>query len=106
MLYVVFFFSSRRRHTRWNCDWSSDVCSSDLLGALLPRAIAGSEERIMVPRTGSPNRWLVEPTFTARFTKRALVEMQEREKILLGEEKNEPSRLVNSWCLLTEPTPS
>src|SRR3989338_9775220 len=24
------FFSSRRRHTRWNCDWSSDVCSSDL----------------------------------------------------------------------------
>src|SRR5689334_10083034 len=23
------FFSSRRRHTRWNCDWSSDVCSSD-----------------------------------------------------------------------------
>src|SRR6266481_7154398 len=27
-----FFFSSRRRHTRWNCDWSSDVCSSDLFG--------------------------------------------------------------------------
>src|SRR5689334_7765053 len=25
-----FFFSSRRQHTRWNCDWSSDVCSSDL----------------------------------------------------------------------------
>src|SRR5689334_24768352 len=25
-----FFFSSRRRHTRWNCDLSSDVCSSDL----------------------------------------------------------------------------
>src|SRR5689334_23949470 len=25
-----FFFSSRRRHTRWNCDWSSDVCSCDL----------------------------------------------------------------------------
>src|SRR5689334_24323263 len=28
-----FFFSSRRRHTRWNCDWSSDVCSSDLADA-------------------------------------------------------------------------
>ena len=27
---VVFFFSSRRRHTRSLCDWSSDVCSSDL----------------------------------------------------------------------------
>src|SRR6266480_6354923 len=25
-----FFFSSRRRHTRLTCDWSSDVCSSDL----------------------------------------------------------------------------
>src|SRR5260370_11181413 len=26
----IFFFSSRRRHTRFKCDWSSDVCSSDL----------------------------------------------------------------------------
>src|SRR5947207_15027440 len=31
-----FFFSSRRRHTRSLCDWSSDVCSSDL-GELLIR---------------------------------------------------------------------
>src|SRR5437588_9601353 len=30
-----FFFSSRRRHTRSLCDWSSDVCSSDLDGAVL-----------------------------------------------------------------------
>src|SRR5207245_4847788 len=29
--YFVFFFSSRRRHTRCYRDWSSDVCSSDLL---------------------------------------------------------------------------
>src|SRR5438034_8200347 len=27
---MFFFFSSRRRHTRSLCDWSSDVCSSDL----------------------------------------------------------------------------
>src|SRR2546430_12519719 len=27
---LLFFFSSRRRHTRFDCDWSSDVCSSDL----------------------------------------------------------------------------
>src|SRR2546430_9907355 len=27
----LFFFSSRRRHTRFDCDWSSDVCSSDLV---------------------------------------------------------------------------
>src|SRR5580704_7036649 len=29
-LFCFFFFSSRRRHTRWTGDWSSDVCSSDL----------------------------------------------------------------------------
>src|SRR5260221_8314615 len=30
---LLFFFSSRRRHTRSLCDWSSDVCSSDLTGS-------------------------------------------------------------------------
>src|SRR2546427_4213588 len=30
---AFFFFSSRRRHTRFDCDWSSDVCSSDLRSA-------------------------------------------------------------------------
>src|SRR5690625_2922642 len=29
-MHLHFFFSSRRRHTRWPRDWSSDVCSSDL----------------------------------------------------------------------------
>src|SRR5256886_4686243 len=30
----AFFFSSRRRHTRFDCDWSSDVCSSDLVASI------------------------------------------------------------------------
>src|SRR5438477_7701772 len=30
LFFFFFFFSSRRRHTRLTCDWSSDVCSSDL----------------------------------------------------------------------------
>src|SRR5699024_11935247 len=30
VIYLFFFFSSRRRHTRSKRDWSSDVCSSDL----------------------------------------------------------------------------
>src|SRR5260221_12254532 len=38
----VFFFSSRRRHTRSLCDWSSDVCSSDLAGAVVD--MAGTEK--------------------------------------------------------------
>src|SRR5690625_6969975 len=33
MSFFFFFFSSRRRHTRWPRDWSSDVCSSDLVPA-------------------------------------------------------------------------
>src|SRR5207237_10403956 len=31
-IFFYFFFSSRRRHTRFKCDWSSDVCSSDVEG--------------------------------------------------------------------------
>src|SRR5689334_4287305 len=34
----VFYFSSRRRHTNWNCDWSSDVCSSDLVASAQGRS--------------------------------------------------------------------
>src|SRR5256886_10268083 len=38
---ICFFFPSRRRHTRFDCDWSSDVCSSDLAaGRLLPEVSA------------------------------------------------------------------
>src|SRR5439155_3041348 len=38
----VFFFSSRRRHTRWPRDWSSDVCSSDLIGRAAPVRISSA----------------------------------------------------------------
>src|SRR5690606_39893780 len=40
----VFFFSSRRRHTRFSRDWSSDVCSSDLIAVVdgeVPGRIVG-----------------------------------------------------------------
>src|SRR2546427_10146166 len=46
-----FFFSSRRRHTRFDCDWSSDVCSSDLAGVRPPlarRALAESGGSVRV----------------------------------------------------------
>src|SRR5690606_40976579 len=36
-LCCIFFFSSRRRHTRFSRDWSSDVCSSDLIGLVNDR---------------------------------------------------------------------
>src|SRR5690242_21576220 len=45
---AFFFFSSRRRHTRLTCDWSSDVCSSDLLvtGELGGGPLVGVEQRL------------------------------------------------------------
>src|SRR5690348_397938 len=44
--FVFFFFSSRRRHTRWTGDWSSDVCSSDLTeGHWLAGHFSGDGER-------------------------------------------------------------
>src|SRR5256886_13659517 len=54
----VFFFSSRRRHTRFDCDWSSDVCSSDLWRRVLAFAgpgylVAHRLERCDTPRRGS-----------------------------------------------------
>src|SRR5690606_40084580 len=39
---ILFFFSSRRRHTRFSRDWSSDVCSSDLAGLGLIIGLAGA----------------------------------------------------------------
>src|SRR5947209_9446004 len=42
---LSFFFSSRRRHTRYWRDWSSDVCSSDLLD--LRRALRALKSRLV-----------------------------------------------------------
>src|SRR5690606_40805873 len=44
----VFFFSSRRRHTRFSRDWSSDVCSSDLVPAVGNLALDGLDPLIQV----------------------------------------------------------
>src|SRR5688572_31064315 len=44
--FFFFFFSSRRRHTRFDCDWSSDVCSSDLVKSYVKR------------ETATPPKWL------------------------------------------------
>src|SRR4051794_41846495 len=57
-----FFFSSRRRHTRWTGDWSSDVCSSDLRSARLlqrvrdPAHDAAAERKVGVRHVRSEER--------------------------------------------------
>src|SRR5438132_2374473 len=60
----LFFFSSRRRHTRSLCDWSSDVCSSDLSRCrpapagfrACPRSPGGPSRRRAQPRSPSIRR--------------------------------------------------
>src|SRR5438876_10716437 len=59
-IFFFFFFSSRRRHTRWTGDWSSDVCSSDLVQS-------GREQRPLLAlkfpwstRPDVPDQWLSE----------------------------------------------
>src|SRR3989475_919943 len=49
--FFFFFFSSRRRHTRFDCDWSSDVCSSDLL--LVLRDLTRDEQEPPAARLGA-----------------------------------------------------
>src|SRR5699024_8745360 len=58
---AFFFFSSRRRHTRSKRDWSSDVCSSDLLAAPPTRGSSKSE-RANPPL--APARWFIAGEFT------------------------------------------
>src|SRR5690606_40065580 len=51
VFYYFFFFSSRRRHTRFSRDWSSDVCSSDLLPvAVAPTPAARPQSAAPSPR--------------------------------------------------------
>src|SRR5215212_9968764 len=58
-MWLFFFFSSRRRHTRCLSDWSSDVCSSDLVGKigipdavwLKPGALTDQERKMLEQHT-------------------------------------------------------
>src|SRR2546430_4648423 len=52
--YRIFFFSSRRRHTRFDCDWSSDVCSSDLVAP--PSVLLNSPEPLGAVALSPPER--------------------------------------------------
>src|SRR2546430_4943742 len=59
-----FFFSSRRRHTRFDCDWSSDVCSSDLgdVAFRVPLFVTLATAAEKVPHIAVPIAATVAPT--------------------------------------------
>src|SRR2546430_6424718 len=61
-LCFFFFFSSRRRHTRFDCDWSSDVCSSDLCTPTVPGAIGAFRRDALEEVGGVSGATLAEDT--------------------------------------------
>src|SRR6266508_6037743 len=66
---IFFFFSSRRRHTRWPRDWSSDVCSSDLIQNAQYRPANYHRLRAGLTAGGQPVAWthrIVAPSIMAR----------------------------------------
>src|SRR2546430_16649621 len=74
-----FFFSSRRRHTRFDCDWSSDVCSSDLERSLAIWQY--QQRRTMTVKPGDleitrilTNVRVIKRTLGVGFLKRAIIE--------------------------------
>src|SRR5205085_8110512 len=64
---LTFFFSSRRRHTRFDCDWSSDVCSSDLH----PAEIYADLARLLGAETDRPS-WPEDPPAKLRLATASL----------------------------------
>src|SRR6266511_6146525 len=97
MFFISFFFSSRRRHTRFSRDWSSDVCSSDLddtdvaPGPRAPRPAGGEALAIggIVPAPRLP----VDPPVAQRFIQRLIVgEAGRLGRALPGEHQPDPGR--------------
>src|SRR5690625_5622854 len=88
---MFFFFSSRRRHTRWPRDWSSDVCSSDLpdyrsldvvrsdhrhgVELAVDHLVAGGHRRILLlARQDSPTARSISTSFVDIMRQRSVIE--------------------------------
>src|SRR5256886_12602713 len=70
---IIFFFSSRRRHTRFDCDWSSDVCSSDLklstAGAAFREVPSGGLAYLGTASYREMEKWALPPAAQRDLTK-------------------------------------
>src|SRR5689334_24073063 len=94
-LLFFFFFSSRRRHTRWNCDWSSDVCSSDLCWSWTKREI------LPVIRTVSPisnNKSVVTGTIRASLFGRLAMRNPAKGRMRRSEERRVGKECRYRWA--------
>src|SRR3989344_6410581 len=75
--FLAGFFSSRRRHTRLTCDWSSDVCSSDL-AVLRGLARRDEEESVLARVVGEQRgRELVVHAIATRLVTRVLLVVEQ-----------------------------
>src|SRR2546427_4928941 len=99
-IYYFFFFSSRRRHTRFDCDWSSDVCSSDLAGggALLERHLREAAQLAAVQALGAAFAQDVDGAHAdAQMLVHALAEEVDRKSTRLNSSHSQISYAV--FCL-------
>src|SRR3712207_8275604 len=80
---ISFFFSSRRRHTRYWRDWSSDVCSSDL-----PQYVLHPHSRVNSGRLAGPDKGI----YNGRSVCRCVVAT---EQIVFSSQSQRPYRILN-----------
>src|SRR5260370_16057958 len=91
LLTFVFFFSSRRRHTRFKCDWSSDVCSSDLK-ALIDSGSVPHGTRLPATRELAGQLGLNRTTISAAYA------LLESEGLITGHVGRSEERRVGKEC--------
>src|SRR5688572_32400512 len=90
IIFFFFFFSSRRRHTRFDCDWSSDVCSSDLEGI----SVLASIEDNILPE--SSEEGAAQPGSAQATLNKVLIE--DRTGLDVGQFKRSEERRVGKEC--------
>src|SRR2546427_3935064 len=105
-MHCFFFFSSRRRHTRFDCDWSSDVCSSDLVqrgGGLIVTDVSPdgpAYQRLLAADDGGPDIIVAvngAPTRTRAALREALRKVKPGEVVTLQVLRRTPDT-ADGWA--------